>query len=113
MDTNNESSNRREVALLFMVITIIFAMKSNSLEHIKYALMVGIIGILYPAPFHPFVLFLKLIGPKVHALGSYLLLNIIFAIAVIPVGLVRNFFLKDDSKTIIKEYTKSDFERLY
>ena len=103
---HEKQSNNRESALLVILVLIYF-------KKIDIAILVSIIGILYPAPFTLLSKTLKFLGPKIHAIASYVLLNVLFVILVIPVGLLKNLFSNKSIESNTKIYTREDFERLF
>jgi hypothetical protein len=101
---HEKQSNNRESALLVILVLIYF-------KHIEFAMLISIIGILYPAPFTILSKTLKFLGPKIHAAASYILLNVLFVILVIPVGLIKNILSNKLIESNTKIYSREDFER--
>lgn len=103
----------REAALLVVAIVTYTAIKREDADLLNISILLCVIGIFKPNAFSILTKILKFFGPKVHALGSYILLNFLFFILVVPVGLIKRIFGGSHLDKKARTYTKLDFERPY
>jgi hypothetical protein len=108
---HEKQSNYREAALLVVLGLTYYGYSHSQTKFIEMGMKLAIIGILFPKAFRNLSKILKFLGPKVHAVGSYIILNVIFVILVIPVGIIKNIFSRRSIETNSKIYSKQDFER--
>jgi len=112
MNKINHSTNR-EMAILLMLVFLFVALNIQEEDYVRYAIRAGIAGIFFPKVFSLLSKLFLFIGPKVHFIGSFIFLNIIFFLVVFPVGLIKKCFPHSDNAFIDKTFTKEDLERPY
>ena len=108
-----DHSTNREMAILLMLVFLFVALNIQEEDYVRYAIRAGVAGIFFPKVFSIFSKIFTFVGPKVHIVGSFIFLNIIFFLVVFPMGLVKKLFPSQSKPFIDKTFTKEDFERPY
>jgi glycerol-3-phosphate acyltransferase PlsY len=100
-----------EFALVAILISLFLSLYFKTNTGVKVAFVITVIAILVPVLFYPFAVIWFGLSNILGAISSKVLMTIIFFVLVVPIGLIRKLFGKDNLKiNQFKKGSQSEME---
>lgn len=91
-----------QVCVLAMLVLFLYF---NQKIYIQTALIILLINLIAPVIFYPFAVVWFWLAEKISNVSSTIILSLIFFVIVVPVGLLRKLFVKDN--LTLKQFKKN------
>jgi len=95
-----------EFALVAILVALFLSLYFKTNSGVKVAFVITVVAILVPVVFYPFAIIWFALSNILGAISSKVLMTIIFFALVVPIGLIRKLFGKDNLK--INQFKKDN-----